>query len=180
MSRRPPRRLGQLRAPDGRLRRSRVLRWRHPQRQQRHDRLRADPLLRATCSPATASLQTLTLGGVGRAPRSITSIRTTARTTASRTSAVAQHAPRRRDRRGRRHASTPTPAIRERSSTCCAVQKTSGAADSMIELDSANALEDNTPRTFPEARELHVRPSHNPASPTTPPCSFAARRMQRW
>ena len=28
-----------------------------------------------------------------------------------------------------------------------AVQKTSGAADSMIELDSANALEDNTPRT---------------------------------
>jgi hypothetical protein len=29
-----------------------------------------------------------------------------------------------------------------------AVQKTSGAADSMIELDSANALENNTPRTF--------------------------------
>ena len=29
-----------------------------------------------------------------------------------------------------------------------AVQKTSGAADSMIELDSANALEDQTPRTF--------------------------------
>jgi hypothetical protein len=29
-----------------------------------------------------------------------------------------------------------------------AVQKTSGAPDSMIELDSANALEDNTPRTF--------------------------------
>src|SRR5688500_9187661 len=28
-----------------------------------------------------------------------------------------------------------------------AVQKTSGSADSMIELDSANALEDNTPRT---------------------------------
>ena len=28
------------------------------------------------------------------------------------------------------------------------VQKTSGAADSMIELDSANALEDQTPRTF--------------------------------
>jgi hypothetical protein len=28
-----------------------------------------------------------------------------------------------------------------------AVQKTSGAADSIIELDSANALEDNTPRT---------------------------------
>jgi hypothetical protein len=28
-----------------------------------------------------------------------------------------------------------------------AVQKSSGAADSMIELDSANALEDNTPRT---------------------------------
>jgi len=29
-----------------------------------------------------------------------------------------------------------------------AVQKTSGAADSMIELDSANALEDQTPRTY--------------------------------
>ncbi len=29
-----------------------------------------------------------------------------------------------------------------------AVQKTAGAADSMIELDSANTLEDNTPRTF--------------------------------
>jgi hypothetical protein len=29
-----------------------------------------------------------------------------------------------------------------------AVQKTSGNADSMIELDSANALEDNTPRTY--------------------------------
>ena len=29
-----------------------------------------------------------------------------------------------------------------------AVQKTSGNPDSMIELDSANALEDNTPRTF--------------------------------
>ena len=29
-----------------------------------------------------------------------------------------------------------------------AVQKTTGAADSMIELDSANALEDQTPRTF--------------------------------
>jgi hypothetical protein len=28
------------------------------------------------------------------------------------------------------------------------VQKTSGNADSMIELDSANALEDNTPRTY--------------------------------
>ena len=28
------------------------------------------------------------------------------------------------------------------------VQKTSGAADSMIELDSANALENNTPRTY--------------------------------
>jgi hypothetical protein len=28
-----------------------------------------------------------------------------------------------------------------------AVQKTSGSADSMVELDSANALEDNTPRT---------------------------------
>jgi hypothetical protein len=29
-----------------------------------------------------------------------------------------------------------------------AIQKTSGAADSMIELDSANALEDQTPRTY--------------------------------
>ncbi|HEY6643956.1 hypothetical protein [Povalibacter sp.] len=44
-----------------------------------------------------------------------------------------------------------------------AVQKTSGAADSMIELDSANALEDQTPRTHLKLANFTVV-HRNPAS----------------
>ncbi len=42
-------------------------------------------------------------------------------------------------------ASTSTPGYQGTIQYLIAVQKSSGAADSMIELDSANALEDNTP-----------------------------------
>ena len=47
-----------------------------------------------------------------------------------------------------------------------AVQKTSGAADSMIELDSANALEDQTPRTFLKLANFTFV-HKNPATPNT-------------
>ena len=55
-----------------------------------------------------------------------------------------------------------------------AVQKTSGAADSMIELDSANALEDNTPRTHMKLANFTFV-HRNPASGNTAAMLFRGK-----